>query len=104
LKGRFKRLIRYCLNIKPLAWLIILGDGIHNFTDGLAIGGAISQSLSLGLSTAIAVIFHEIPHEFGKAYQLEYSGRVCNIVTHKNAKKKYKCEWKAAAMLEEKSA
>ena len=57
-----------CLEkIKPLAWLIILGDAIHNFADGLAVGAAISQSLSLGLSTMIAIVFHELPHELGKS-------------------------------------
>ena len=52
--------------IKPLAWVIILGDAIHNFADGLALGAAISQSLSLGVSTMIAIVFHELPHEFGE--------------------------------------
>ena len=52
--------------MKPLAWVIILGDAIHNFADGLALGAAISQSLSLGISTMIALIFHELPHELGE--------------------------------------
>jgi len=55
----------YLLRIKPLAWLIIFGDAIHNFADGLALGAAITQSLSLGVSTMIALVFHEIPHELG---------------------------------------
>ena len=52
--------------VKPLAWVIIFGDAIHNFADGLALGAAISQSLSLGVSTTIAIVFHELPHELGK--------------------------------------
>lgn len=57
-----------CSNLKKvsaLAWIIILGDGIHNLTDGLAVGASFSRSLSLGVSTSIAVICHEIPHELG---------------------------------------
>ena len=54
-------------SIKPLAWVIIVGDGMHNLTDGLAVGVAISQSLGLGLSTGIAILFHEIPHELSQS-------------------------------------
>ena len=49
-----------------MAWIIIIGDAIHNFADGITLGAAISQSLSLGLSTTIAVVLHEVPHELGK--------------------------------------
>ena len=41
---------------------------MHNLTDGLAVGVAISQSLGLGLSTAIAILFHEIPHELSEKH------------------------------------
>ena len=51
---------------KMLAWMIILGDGIHNFADGIAIGAAYSISFSAGLSTSITVLCHEVPHELGK--------------------------------------
>ena len=54
-----------CRDVKPVAWLIIIGDSLHNFADGLALGAAISQSLSLGVSTMFALLFHEIPHELG---------------------------------------
>ena len=53
------------LKVKPVAWLIIISDSVHNAMDGLALGAAISQSLSLGLSTFFALLFHELPHEFG---------------------------------------
>ena len=52
-----------------MAWLIIIGDGVHNLADGIALGAAISQSLSLGLSTMFALIFHELPHEFGREHK-----------------------------------
>ncbi|XP_069086663.1 zinc transporter ZIP5 isoform X3 [Pleurodeles waltl] len=52
-------------DISDIAWMVILGDGIHNFTDGLAIGAAFSQGIPSGLSTSIAVFCHELPHELG---------------------------------------
>ena len=38
---------------------------IHNTCDGLAIGASFAQSMTMGLSTTMAIIFHEIPHEIG---------------------------------------
>jgi zinc transporter 12 len=51
--------------LTTLALIIILGDGLHNIGDGLAIGAAFSASTTTGMSTALAVLFHEIPHELG---------------------------------------
>ncbi|XP_033927512.1 zinc transporter ZIP5 [Melopsittacus undulatus] len=48
-----------------VVWMVVLGDGVHNLTDGLAIGAAFSQSIPIGLSTALAVLCHELPHELG---------------------------------------
>jgi len=45
--------------------MIIIGDGIHNFADGIAIGVSFTSSLGIGASTSLAVLFHEVPHEFG---------------------------------------
>ncbi|XP_076837801.1 zinc transporter ZIP6 [Brachyhypopomus gauderio] len=51
--------------VATLAWMVVMGDGLHNFSDGLAIGAAFSEGLSSGLSTSVAVFCHELPHELG---------------------------------------
>ncbi|KAM8990472.1 LOW QUALITY PROTEIN: zinc transporter ZIP5-like [Ara ararauna] len=48
-----------------VVWMVVLGDGVHNLTDGVAIGAAFSHSIPSGLSTALAVLCHELPHELG---------------------------------------
>lgn len=60
--------------IASVAWMVIVGDGFHNFSDGLAVGAAFSASLSSGISTAIAVFCHELPHELGDFAILIKSG------------------------------
>ncbi|KAK9679790.1 ZIP Zinc transporter [Popillia japonica] len=57
-----------------VAWMVIMGDGLHNFTDGMAIGAAFSNSLAGGLSTALAVFCHELPHELGDFAMLLKAG------------------------------
>ncbi|XP_071091491.1 zinc transporter ZIP10-like [Haliotis cracherodii] len=52
-------------SVASIAWMVILGDGIHNFSDGLAIGAAFANSITGGFSTAVAVFCHELPHEIG---------------------------------------
>ncbi|KAM8938664.1 metal cation symporter ZIP8 [Pelodytes ibericus] len=51
--------------IGTLAWMITLSDGLHNFIDGLAIGASFTLSPMQGLSTSIAILCEEFPHEFG---------------------------------------
>lgn len=55
-------------SVAAVAWMVILGDGIHNFSDGLAIGAAFANSVSGGISTSIAVFCHELPHEIGRSF------------------------------------
>ncbi|KAK3093259.1 hypothetical protein FSP39_013330 [Pinctada imbricata] len=50
---------------RALALRVIIGDGIHNFSDGLAIGVAFADSIIGGFSTSVAVFCHELPHEMG---------------------------------------
>ena len=47
------------------ATLILIGGGLHNFTDGAIVGAAVLTSLPLGVTTALAVAAHQIPQEVG---------------------------------------
>ncbi|XP_045483804.1 zinc transporter foi [Harmonia axyridis] len=61
-------------NLSSVAWMVIMGDGLHNFTDGIAIGAAFSVSLAGGFSTTVAVFCHELPHELGDFAMLLKAG------------------------------
>ena len=52
--------------IATVAWMIIFGDGLHNFIDGLSIGAGFSESILTGVSISVAVLCEELPHELGK--------------------------------------
>ena len=56
------------------AWMIIIGDGFHNFTDGLAIAAAFMADVRIGVVTSIAIIAHELPQELGDFLVLIHSG------------------------------
>ena len=60
--------------IATVAWMIIFGDGLHNFIDGITIGAAFSQSILEGISISVAVICEEFPHELGDFAVLIGSG------------------------------
>lgn len=54
--------------------LIILGDGIHNFVDGVLIAAAFLTDVRLGIVTSLAVAAHEIPQEVGDFAILLHTG------------------------------
>jgi len=61
-------------NISSVAWMVIMGDGIHNLADGLAIGASFASGLLHGVSTSVAVLCHELPHEIGDFAMLLKAG------------------------------
>ena len=58
----------------PAGTLIIIGDSIHNFVDGVLIAAAFLTDIHLGVVTALAVAAHEIPQEVGDFAILLHSG------------------------------
>jgi zinc and cadmium transporter len=50
---------------KPVATLVVVGDGFHNFVDGVLIASAFLISPVVGVTASIALIAHEIPQEIG---------------------------------------
>jgi zinc and cadmium transporter len=54
--------------------LIMVGDTIHNFLDGILIAAAFLQDIQLGAITALAIVAHEIPQEVGDFVILLHSG------------------------------
>ncbi|PAV57916.1 hypothetical protein WR25_23820 [Diploscapter pachys] len=60
--------------IKVTAYLNLVADFTHNFTDGLAIGASFIAGTKVGIITMITILFHEIPHEIGDFAILIQSG------------------------------
>lgn len=59
---------------RATGYLILVGDGIHNFVDGVLIGSSFLTDVRLGIVTSLAVAAHEIPHELGDFAVLLASG------------------------------
>lgn len=57
-----------------LPYVILFGDGLHNFIDGMIIAASFMVSIPVGIATTIAVILHEIPQEIGDFGSLIYGG------------------------------
>jgi zinc and cadmium transporter len=73
-----KILWRHChkdhCEIHTFAYLNLVGDGVHNFIDGLIIAAGFLAGTEIGMVTTIAVAFHEIPQEIGDFGVLVHGG------------------------------
>lgn len=58
----------------PFSYMILAGDAVHNFIDGMIIAGSYLISVPVGIATTIAVFFHEIPQELGDFGSLLHGG------------------------------
>jgi len=61
-------------HLHPIVFMNLIGDGLHNFIDGMIIAASFLVSIPLGLATSLAVIFHEIPQEIGDFGVLIHGG------------------------------
>ncbi len=59
---------------ETFTYMNLVGDGVHNFIDGMIIAGSFMISIPLGFTTTIAVILHEVPQEIGDFAVLVYGG------------------------------
>lgn len=57
-----------------IAPLIIFGDALHNFIDGIIIAATFLVDPGLGIATAVAIFFHELPQEIGDFSIMIHSG------------------------------
>jgi zinc and cadmium transporter len=63
-----------CPQHEPVGHLVLIADAIHNFTDGLVVGGAFVVDIGLGISTSIVTAAHELPQELGDFGVLLHAG------------------------------
>jgi zinc and cadmium transporter len=59
---------------EPLTYLVLIGDGLHNFLGGLAIGGTFLIDVRLGITAWLAAAAHEVPQELGDFAVLVHGG------------------------------
>jgi zinc and cadmium transporter len=59
---------------KPLTYLILLGDGLHNFLGGLGVAGVFLLDVRLGVGAWLAAAAHEVPQELGDFGVLVHGG------------------------------
>lgn len=63
-----------CPDPHPVVVMNLVGDGVHNLIDGMAIGAAYLVDPAAGVATTLAIILHEIPQEIGDFAILVHGG------------------------------
>lgn len=61
-------------HVHPFAYMNLIGDGLHNFIDGVIIASSYILSIPAGIATTFAVFLHEIPQELGDFSILIHGG------------------------------
>jgi len=61
-------------DVHTFTYMNLIGDGVHNFIDGMIIAASFSVSINIGIITTVAVIAHELPQEIGDFGVLLYGG------------------------------
>lgn len=61
-------------DVHPYTYLILFGDGIHNFIDGLIIAASFLVDTGFGIVTTFMIISHELPQELGDFAVLVHGG------------------------------
>jgi zinc and cadmium transporter len=54
--------------------MIVIGNSVHNFCDGIVIAAAFLTDFALGTATALAIVAHAIPQQVGDFAVLLHSG------------------------------
>lgn len=60
--------------VHSFVYLNLIGDGVHNFLDGMIIAGSFLVSTEMGIVTTAVILFHEVPQELGDFGVLIYGG------------------------------
>jgi zinc and cadmium transporter len=61
-------------DVHMFAYTNLIGDGLHNFLDGVVIAAAFASGWEVGIATTFAVIIHELPQEISDFGVLLYAG------------------------------
>ncbi|XP_054168174.1 metal cation symporter ZIP8-like [Oppia nitens] len=62
---RFDQNSSQTITVDTVAWMIVLGDALLNFIDGLSIGAAFDRNILAGISISVAVMLEEVAHRLG---------------------------------------